>query len=224
MHEHPWTGAISQYPAITLVGWTSAWQMRICLPDPSRRTMAPPVPGHTLTVTWIHHRHYGMLGIYWPHRRHPAHPVRVPTRPWVVVTGRIVPCLVAAQADDPRARMTPAATPLLVLVEQIRRAQPAETMPTGQPMLSVPAAVALGASRALPGGYLAATPWPDLVFWSRSPLRPGRSRWNSVRGVVMRCAAQRVVRYVLTYVEPEGGFPYERPQLCAAGGQSAPGC
>lgn len=183
MHDDRWPGAIGQHPAMTLVGWTSAWQTRIRVPS-SRPGVSPRIQRDTLTVTWIHHRHYGTLGVYWPQRQRLALPVRRPARPWVVVTGRIMPCQVYAQADDPRSLAAPATTPLFMLVEQLRRAQPTDTLHVGRPMLPVPATVTLGASRPLASGYLAATPWPDLRYWSDQPIGPGQGRWNRVRGVV----------------------------------------
>jgi hypothetical protein len=175
---------------VTLVGWTGAWQTRVRIAD--ERTN---VPASRITVTWMHHRAYGTIGVYWPTAVPGTMGALGTARPWVVIVGELAPCAAVAHGDDPRGASDVEAAPLLIRVAQIRRATAADR--GGGVMLTNPVWMEVRKCRGVQTGVLGMGKERDIVYWSARALAPGRYPWNTVHGVVGTIGRERYLRYVV---------------------------
>lgn len=184
---------------ITLVGRTSAWLLRLPAGAADRGTRPPqPARGERLLrASWVHHPHYGTLGVYLAADAE-AQSQALRRGQWVQISGVVRPSFAVALPDDPRSAVDVALAPLLVEAAQVL---PAPRSPEHPP----PALAAPCHARVLPtppGSLAAIVPlaqWSDAVYW-----RPGRATpavsvaWNTVRGIVTRLGERRYLRYVLS--------------------------
>jgi|GEM_PF-3596951 len=181
---------------VTLVGWTSAWHTRVRIGD--ARTN---VPASRITVTWMHHRAYGTIGVYWPEAVPGGMGTLGTERPWVVLVGVIAPCAVVAHGNDPRGEYDGQAAPLLIRVTQIRRATAADR--GRRVLLEHPAWMQVRHCRGVTNGVLGIGTQRDMTYWSGIDLPPGRYPWNTVHGVVGTVGRERYLRYVVRAVRKE---------------------
>lgn len=195
---------VSDAPQLTLIGRASSW--RIHLPAAAaeggiQAASSKEVDGQVL-VTWLHHRSYGLIGIYTTSDVNFSG-VKQQRGAWVRAVGRVRPCRVTALPDDPRSARSPVDAPLLLALASVEPIAAPRTS-IAKPRLSSPQSVRVSSNQRSGYGWIGSiTGWSDATIWQTNQSSAAVfSTWNTVRGVVTRFGQHRYLCYVLHYADP----------------------
>lgn len=192
----------SAHARCRVIGRCSAWLPRLMIGYPDRPQLhaATVLQRRALPSCWLHHPHYGKLGVYLSPALGAQTVADLRRDDWLEIVGRFRPVHLGRLPDDPvmlGVAGVVAVVEVLALTVQpgvVRHRQAWTWLDPPPPALLHPAPADSG------GRLIALGRWPGVYYWHPADTPPPvYGTWDGVRGVVTTAPrGVRCLAYVLT--------------------------